>query len=487
MTIIHQNLKTNYDAVIVGSGPNGFAAAITLIRQGLSVLLIEGNQTLGGGARSAELTLPGCIHDVCSSVFPLAENSPVFRSFGLQDFGTEYLEPEFAVAHPLDGGSAAFVKRSIEETANGLGKDSDHYKDIFTPFVNDWTEISSAFLGPLHFSALSVSKFKFAYSALSSAVHFAKNRFTTREARALFAGMAAHSILPLDKLTTSSIGIVLNVLAHVNGWPLVKGGAQRITHALAAHFTSLGGEIEIGNPVTSLKQLPSSKMILFDVTPAQLLSIAGDEFSALYKWQLNRYRYGAGVFKIDWALSDPAPFLNEHCRSAGTVHIGGTLEEIRESESRVWKNLHPKNPFVLFVQPTVIDKSRAPQGKHIGWGYCHVPNGSTVDMTEVVENQIERFAPGFKDCIIQRHVMNTADMQQYNNNYVGGDINGGAAILSQLFTRPVLRLSPYRTSAEGMYVCSSSTPPGGGVHGICGYYAARRALKDVFNITLPWL
>lgn len=480
-------MKTKYDAVIVGSGPNGFAAAITLIRQGLSVLLIEANETLGGGARSAELTLPGYIHDVCSSVFPLAENSPVFKSFDLLEMGLQYIEPELAVAHPFDGGSAAFVKKSIEETAAGLGTDSDYYKNIFTPFVNNWPDIRSAFLGPLHFSALSKPKLEFGYYALSAAVHFAKHQFSTKEAQALFAGMAAHSILPLDKLTTSSIGIVLNILAHINGWPVAKGGAQQITNALAARFTSLGGEIECGNPVTSLKQLPSSKIILLDVTPAQLLSIAGDDFSRLYKWQLNRYRYGAGVFKVDWALSDPVPFVNAHCRSAGTVHIGGTMEEIRESESLVSKNIHPKNPFVLFVQPTVIDESRAPQGKHIGWGYCHVPNGSTVDMTEAIENQIERFAPGFRDCIIQRHVMNTADMQQYNNNYVGGDINGGAAIPTQLFTRPALRLSPYRTAAKGIYVCSSSTPPGGGVHGICGYYAARRALKDYFDLTLPWL
>jgi phytoene dehydrogenase-like protein len=347
--------------------------------------------------------------------------------------------------------------------------------------------VSSAFLGPLHPSAYSKAKAKFACYALSSAKHFAQHHFNTNAAQSAFAGMAAHSMLPLNKLTTSSIAIVLNVLAHINGWPLPKGGAQQITNALEDCFIKSGGEIQTDCMVTSLQQLPASQAVLLDVTPLQLLSIAGDKFSSLYKSQLQRYKYGAGIFKIDWALSHPVPFTNAKCRSAATIHIGGSLQEIYNSEAMVSKDQHADKPFVLFVQPGVVDTSRAPGGKHIAWAYCHVPNGSQIDMTDAIEKQVERFAPGFKDCILARHVMNTHDMEVYNPNYIGGDINGGAAIVSQLFTRPVLRLSPYRTSAKGIYVCSSSTPPGGGVHGICGYYAARRALKDLFHIKLPWL
>lgn len=480
-------MKTKYDAIVVGSGPNGFAAAITLLRSGLSVLLIEAKESLGGGIRSAEITLPGFIHDICSSVFPLGQDSPVFKPLGLQQFGLEYLQPRYAIAHPLQDGNAIAVETSVENTAAQLGKDAENYQRIFLPLVKDWPSIRSAFVGPLHLSPFSKEKLRFAGYALSSGIHFAKKHFDTEAAQSLFAGMAAHSMLPLNKLTSSSIAIVLNTMAHVNGWPLAKGGAQQITSALAACFESLGGEIQTENKITSLQQLPPSKVILLDVTPAQLLSIAGEQFSALYKWQLRHYQYGVGVFKVDWAMSQPAPFLNAQCRSAGTVHIGGSIHEITRSEAMIAKGAYPQKPFVLFVQPGVIDPSRAPEGKQTAWAYCHVPNGSIKDMTEVIEKQIERFAPGFQNGILARHTMNTTEMHDYNSNYIGGDINGGAAIPSQLFTRPVLRLSPYRTSAKGVYVCSSSTPPGGGVHGICGYYAARRALKDVFGIGLRWL
>ena len=480
-------MKTKYDAIVVGSGPNGFAAAITLQRAGLAVLLIEGKDVLGGGIRSAPLTLAGFIHDVCSAVHPLGEDSPVFKNLHLEQFGLEYLKPPYAIAHPFDDGSAVAIQSSIETTAAQLGKDADSYKNIFSPLVKEWPALRSAFVGPLHISAPSCTKAKFAYYALGSGIQFAKHQFKTSAARALFAGMAAHSILPLNKMTTSSIAIVLNILAHVNGWPLPKGGAQQITNALENSFIKSGGEIQTGNMVTSLNQLPSSKVVLLDVTPAQLLSIAGDQFSSLYKWQLQRYKYGAGVFKIDWALSRPVPFINDKCRSASTVHIGGSVEEIYNSEALVSKNKRADNPFVLFAQPGVVDASRAPEGKHTAWAYCHVPNGSQIDMTDAIEKQVERFAPGFRDCIMARSVMNTHDMEAYIPNYIGGDINGGAATINQVFTRPALRLSPYRTAAKGVYVCSSSTPPGGGVHGICGYYAARRALKDLFNIQLPWL
>ena len=480
-------MKTKYDAVVVGSGPNGFAAAITMQRAGLSVLMIEGKDTLGGGMRSAELTLPGFIHDVCSAVYPLGEDSPVFKPLHLPQFGLEYLQPEYAVAHPFDDGSAVAIQSSIEITATESGKDAGNYKRIFSPLVNEWPSIRSAFVAPLHISNFTETKARFAYYAMSSGRNFAKSQFTTNAAQSLFAGMAAHSMLPLNKATTSAIGLVLNTVAHINNWPIPKGGAQQITLALSNCFKSLGGEIQTGNMITSLQQLPSSRVVLLDVTPAQLLSIAGKQFSEFYKWQLRRYQYGEGVFKIDWALSQPAPFINDKCRKAPTIHIGGNFEEIYESEQMISKNTVSDKPFVLFVQPGVIDSSRAPEGKQTAWAYCHVPNGSKRDMSEVIEKQVERFAPGFKDCILARHVMNTADMQLYNSNYVGGDINGGAATIDQIFTRPALRLSPYRTSAKGIYVCSSSTPPGGGVHGICGYYAARRALKDLFNRNLPWL
>ena len=480
-------MKTRYDAIVVGSGPNGFAAAITLQRSGLSVLLIEAKETLGGGVRSAEITLPGFIHDICASVFPLAEDSPVFKPLKLQQFGLEYLQPKYAIGHPLENGKAVVVQTSIEKTAAQLGEDAENYQRIYSPLLKDWHSIRSAFVAPLHLSAVTKSKLQFASYALTSGIHFAKKHFHTEEGQALFAGMAAHSMQPLNKLTTSSIGIVLNILAHVNGWPLVRGGAQQVTSALAACFKSLGGEIQTGKKITSLEQLPQSKVILLDVTPAQLLSIAREQFSSLYRWQLRHYEYGPGVFKIDWALSQSTPFLNSQCHNAGTVHIGGNLEEISRSEAAIAKGGHPEKPFVLFVQPGVSDPSRAPRGMQTAWAYCHVPNGSMKDMTEEIEQQIERFAPGFRDCILARHTMNTSEMHEYNSNYIGGDINGGAAIASQLFTRPVLRLSPYRTSAKGIYVCSSSTPPGGGVHGICGYYAARRALKDLFEIRLDWL
>jgi phytoene dehydrogenase-like protein len=480
-------VETKYDAVVVGSGPNGFAAAITLQREGLSVLLVEEKNEVGGGVRSAELTLPGFIHDVCSAVYPLGEDSPVFKSFQLEKYGLEYLQPEYAMAHPFDDGSAVAIHSSVDETSAQLGKDETSYQEIFTPLVQNWPSIRSAFVGPLHLSTYTNAKAKFAGYAITSAKFFAEHQFDTMSARSLFAGMAAHSMLPLNQLTTSSIAIVLNTVAHINNWPLPGGGAQQITNALAACFKHYGGEIQTGNKIISLQQLPSSKIVLLDTTPTQLLAIAGDQFSDLYKWQLKNYKYGPGIFKIDWALSEPVPFLNEKCKKAATIHLGGNFDEIYESENLISKNRISEKPFVLFVQPGVVDASRAPEGKHTAWAYCHVANGSTIDMTEAIEKQVERFAPGFRDCILSRHVMNTRDINAYNSNYVGGDINGGAASVGQLFTRPTLRLSPYRTSAKGVYVCSSSTPPGGGVHGICGYYAARRALKDMFDIRLSWL
>ena len=474
-------LKKEYDAVVIGSGPNGLAAAITLQQAGLSVLILESRDSIGGGLRTKELTLPGFRHDVCSAIHPLAAESPFFKTLPLDQHGLEYLDPPVSAAHPFDGGGAAFLSRSLEETARSLGDDAGRYKDLILPILKDWKYLSPEILDELHIPDHPFKLARFGLKALTSA-SFLAGRFKTKEARGLWAGMAAHSILPLDKLTTSAIGLVLSTVGHHRGWPVPKGGSQKIADALAAYFISLGGEIETNFHVKSLSQLPSSHAVLFDITPKQMLEIAGHRFSSLYQWQLKRYRYGLGVFKVDWALDGPVPFTNEHCRNAGTIHIGNTFEEIRESEKLTWNGGHPEKPFVLLAQQSLVDQSRAPEGKHTVWAYCHVPNGSTKDMTQAIESQVERFAPGFRERILAKNVMNTGQMESYNPNYIGGDINGGSLDITQLFTRPALRWSPYRTSAKGLYICSSSTPPGGGVHGMCGYRAATKALREVFDI-----
>ena len=472
--------KCDYDAVIVGSGPNGLAAAICLQQQGLSVLIIEGKNEIGGGLRSAELTLPGFIHDICSAIHPLAVGSPFFQQLPLADHGLEYIYPEIAAAHPLDNNTAVVLKQSITETAKLLGEDEETYLKLMQPIVNSWPSIAPDVLGPLHFPKHPLAMAKFGLSALTSATHLAK-QFKTTEAKALLAGMAAHSMQPLSKLTTSAIALVLLANGHLQNWPIPKGGSNKIANALASYFVSIGGKIETGTYIKSLDQLPSAHAVLFDVSTKQLLQIAGHRFSAIYKWQLERYRYGMGVFKIDWALDALIPFKSEACTKAGTIHIGNSIQEITTAEQQTWDGRNTDNPFVLLAQQSVFDATRAPAGKHTGWAYCHVPNGSTVDMTQAIENQVERFAPGFKDIILAKHTMNPAQMEDYNPNYVGGDINGGVIDINQLFTRPALRWSPYKTSAKGLYLCSASTPPGGGVHGMCGYNAAKKVLKDVFG------
>ncbi|MDB5062679.1 MAG: FAD-dependent oxidoreductase [Mucilaginibacter sp.] len=473
--------KRDYDAVIIGSGPNGLAAGIFLQQHGLSVLILEAKHTIGGGLRTAELTLPGFKHDICSAVHPLAAGSPFFKTLPLHNHGLEYLYPEVDAAHPFDNGTAAIIKRSIDETARLLRSDAQTYLDLFKPLVKSWPALAPDVLGPLHFPKEPLAMAKFGLNALQPATLLAK-RFKTMEAKGLFAGMAAHAIQPLNNIATSAIGLVLMANAHLGGWPIPKGGSQQIANALASYFLSLGGKIQTDTYVTSLQQLPSAHAVLFDITPKQLLQIAGHKFSPIYKWQLERYRYGDGVFKIDWALDTPIPFTANDCRKAGTVHIGGTLEEIVASEKAPANGQHLDKPYVLLAQQSLLDPSRAPEGKHTAWAYCHVPNGSIKDMTAIIENQVERFAPGFKETILAKHTFNTAQMQEHNSNYIGGDINGGIIDIGQLFTRPALRWSPYKTSAKGLYICSSSTPPGGGVHGMCGYYAAKRALKDVFGI-----
>lgn len=475
--------RSDFDAVVVGSGPNGLAAAIALQQQGLSVLIIEGKAEIGGGLRSAELTLPGFIHDVCSAVHPLAIGSPFFNTLPLQDHGLIYEFPTLAAAHPFDDGTAAVLGSSLEETAKLLGEDEQAYLKLMKPLVRDWPNIASDVLGPLHFPEHPIAMAKFGLNALTSASFLAK-RFKTKAAKGLWAGMAAHSIQPLSNLSTSAIGLVLMAAAHLKGWPIPAGGSKEIASALSSYFISIGGRIETGRFIKSLDELPSSKTVFFDVTPKQLLQIAGHKFSSLYKWQLERYRYGMGVFKVDWALDGPIPFTAPQARQAGTVHIGNTIEEIALSEKLSWQGKHAEKPFVLLAQQSLFDSTRAPEGKHTAWAYCHVPNGSVKDMTEAIEKQVERFAPGFRERILAKHTMNTAQVEAYNPNYIGGDINGGVIDLGQIFTRPALRSSPYRTSAKGLYLCSSSTPPGGGVHGMCGYHAAKRALKDIFSITI---
>ncbi|GAB3250184.1 NAD(P)/FAD-dependent oxidoreductase [Larkinella harenae] len=472
--------KTDFDAVVVGSGPNGLAAAITLQQAGLSVLIVEGKPQIGGGLRSAELTLPGFVHDTCSAIHPLATGSPFFRTLPLADHGLEYIEPPVAAAHPFDDGTAAVLTRSIDETARLLGPDEKAYLDFFKPLLAQWPRIDADVLGPLSFPKHPIDFAFFGLKALPPSTWLG-NWFKTKQARGLWAGMAAHSIQPLSNFATSAIATVLMTVGHLRGWPLPKGGSQQIANALASYFVSLGGKIETNFYVSDLTQLPSAKAVLFDVTPRQLLQIAGQRFSSLYRWQLNRYRYGMGVFKIDWALDGPIPFTAEGCRRAGTVHLGNTLEEIAASEQQAARGGHPEKPYVLLAQQSLFDETRAPAGQHTAWAYCHVPNGSTLDQTTAIENQIERFAPGFRDRILARHTMNSVQMQEHNPNYIGGDINGGIIDIGQLFTRPAMRWSPYRTSAKGLYICSSSTPPGGGVHGMCGYQAAQRALKDLFR------
>jgi phytoene dehydrogenase-like protein len=473
--------KRDFDAIVVGSGPNGLAAAILMQQKGLSVLLIEGKETIGGGLRSAELTLPGYIHDICSAVHPLAVASPFFEKLPLEAHGLEYIYPRLAAAHPFDNGTAAILKTSLEETAFLLGDDEENYLQLMRPIVKNWPLIAPDVLAPLHYPKHPYEMACFGLSAITSAT-FLSNRFNSAEAKGLLAGMAAHSMQPLTNLTTSAIALVLMTSAHLKGWPVPKGGSNQIASALVSYFFSLGGKIQTGFYVNSFEQLPSAHAVLFDVTPKQLLKIAGHQFSSLYKWQLGRYRYGMGVFKVDWALDAPIPFKAPECHDAGTIHIGNTIEEIVFYEQQTWNGKEAEKPFVLLSQPSLFDTSRAPAGKHTAWAYCHVPKGSKKDMTAAIEDQVERFAPGFKKIILAKHTMDTAQMEEYNPNYIGGDINGGVIDIGQLFTRPALRWSPYKTSAKGIYICSSSTPPGGGVHGMCGYHAAKKVLKDVFKI-----
>jgi len=476
-------IKKDYDAVVVGSGPNGLAAAIAMQQAGLSVLLIEGKATIGGGLRSAALTLPGYLHDICSAIHPFAVCSPFFRSLPLEAHGLEYIYPKVAAAHPFDDGTAAVLKSSIEETAATFGNDAASYQRLMGPLLEHWSQIFPFVLNPTSFPAHPFELAKFGYHAILPVSRLVKKHFHNMHAQGLIAGMAAHGMQPFTNVATAAIAMVFLLLGHSSGWPLPKGGSQQISNALASYFLQIGGKIETNFMVNSLEQLPSSHAILFDITPRQLLRIAGNKLSSLYKWQMKRYRYGMGVFKIDWALDDPIPFTAPECKLAGTVHLGNTYDEIANGEQLTAQGKHAEKPFVLLAQQSLFDPGRAPAGKHTAWAYCHVPGSSTVDMTDAIEKQVERFAPGFRERILGRHTMNTAEVEIYNPNYIGGDIGGGVQDIGQLFTRPALRFSPYRTSAKGIYLCSSSTAPGGGVHGMCGYHAAKKALRDIFKLS----
>jgi len=466
-----------FDVVVVGAGPNGLSAAIALAQAGRSVLVLEAAPTIGGGSRTAELTLPGFRHDVCSAIHPAAMASPFFGTLPLERHGLAFIQPPVALAHPFDNGTAAALTRSVGETAETLGEDAAAYERLMWPLVRDADRLILQLMGPLRPPRHPVALARFGLSALRSAEGLAGARFDGERAKGLFAGSAAHGFLPLDRPATAAFGLVLALFGHHVGWPIPRGGSQAIVDALAAHLVSLGGEIRTDAPVRSMAGLEEARAVVFDLTPRQILTIAGDELPARYRRTLGRYRYGPGVFKVDWALDGPVPWTADACRRAGTVHLGGTMDEIAAGEAEVWAGRHPERPFVLLAQQSLFDSSRAPSGKHTLWGYCHVPNGSTVDMTGAIEAQVERFAPGFRDLILARATMDTAAVERHNGNYLGGDINGGVQDLRQLFTRPAPRLDPYSTPNPRLFVCSSSTPPGGGVHGMGGWFAARSVLR----------
>jgi phytoene dehydrogenase-like protein len=465
------------EAIVVGSGPNGLAAAIVLARAGVAVRVLEAEDTIGGGCRSAELTLPGFVHDVCAAIHPLGIASPFMRSVPLAEHGVEWIEPPAALAHPFDDGSAAIVVRSVDETAASLGEDGERYRKLMEPLVARHAALTEDLLGPVTRPRHPAALARFSVRAALPASVAARRAFRGEKARALFAGLSAHSILPLTRTPSAAFGVFLGLLAHSAGWPMARGGSQAIADGLAGYLRSLGGEVETGRRVGSLAELTGVAPLLLDVTPRQLLALAGDSLPSGYHRSLSRFRYGPGVFKVDWALDGPIPWRAEGCTLAGTVHLGATLEEIVVSEAAPWRGEVAERPFVLLAQQSLFDPSRAPAGKHTAWAYCHVPNGWAGDATESIEAQVERFAPGFRERILERSTMGTSALEAHNSNYVGGDINGGAATLRQVVARPVLRVSPYATPLPGVFLCSSSTPPGGGVHGMCGMHAAGAALR----------
>lgn len=467
-------MRENPDAVVVGSGPNGLAAAVTLARAGRSVLVVEGKDTVGGSSRTAELTLPGFLHDVGAAVHPLGIAAPFFRMAPFDQYGLEWINHHIPVAHPLDDGSAVLLHRSVEETAATLGRDASRYRKLVGPLVGLWDRLAADLLGPPGIPRHPTAFARFALYAARSVKGLAEGLFRDERARALFAGMGCHSAMPLDRPGSSAVGLVMCITGHALGWPIARGGSQRIVEAMARYLRSLEGEIVTNFHVDS-HSLPQARALFLDVTPRQVPGIVA-QLPARYRRRLETFRHGPGVFKVDWALDAPIPWRAAECARAGTLHLGGTLEEIASAERAVWERGYAERPFVLLAQQSLFDATRAPEGKHTAWAYCHVPNGSTFDMTDRIEAQVERFAPGFRDRILGRNVMSPIDLELYNPNCVGGDILGGAQSLWRLALSALGRC-PYTTPARGVYICSSSTPPGPGVHGMCGYHAANAALR----------
>ncbi len=469
------------DVVVVGAGPNGLAAAITCAEAGRSVLVLEATGSIGGGTRTRELTLPGFAHDVCSAIHPFAAVSPFFASAGLDRHGLELVHPEVALAHPLDGGRAGVLHRSLEQTVAGLGADGPAWDRHVGWVVRRWDALAPTVLGPL----VRVPRHPFTAAGFGLRgvlpTTWAARALRTPEARALFAGNAAHSFLPLTRPFTTAMGLMLVASGHVAGWPAVRGGSERIADAMAARLAEVGATIETSRPVRSLADLPDSRAVLFDLTPRQVADIVGDELPAGYRARLRRFRYGPAVWKVDYALSEPVPWANETCRRAGSLHLGGTLEEIATAEAEVAAGRHPARPFVLVAQQSLFDPTRAPEGRHTLWTYCHAPHGSDVDLTSAIEDQLERFAPGFRDVVLARHRAGASWYEAHNESFVGGDIAGGSHAGTQLVLRPGLGLRPYRTPHRRFFLCSASTPPGGGVHGMCGVNAARAALATTLR------
>jgi phytoene dehydrogenase-like protein len=473
------------EAVVIGSGPNGLAAAIALAQAGVSVLVVEAGDEPGGGMRSRALTLPGFVHDVCSAVHPTGFLSPFFRQLPLAEHGLVWRFPRASVAHPLDDGPAVMLARSLEETCAGLGRDGRAWRRLVAPFLADPHGLLADAMAPLRFPAHPIQFARFGVRAAPSANRLARLLFREERARALLAGLSAHSVLPLTQPLTAAMGVLFAVTAHVVDWPVAEGGSQAIASALVSHLRSLGGRVETGRRIERLAEVEGARVVLFDTSPDQLARIAGDALPAGYRRRLGRYRYGPGAFKLDWALDGPIPWKDPACRTASTVHVGGTLEEICASERDMYRGRHAERPFLILCQQSEIDPTRAPAGRHTGYAYCHVPHGSTLDRTEAVERQVERFAPGFRDRILARHAMNAADFEKYNPNYRGGAITGGVADALQLWNRPVTRLDPYTTPNPRLFICSAATPPGGGVHGQCGWWAARSALRRLGRDMLP--